>query len=162
MMTDGMRTKANRAWSPDARRLLRERAIARGEEWRRSPDRLAEGAEGVPVQDVPERLDLDQPRGLEEALEAIRAALESGRLLAWSATVRNEQGLPLSEAHVRALDGLMSFSDGPEDDLDALHRRGRSAARALAGNSLPVRHSSAITGGQSQEKHEHEKEELPR
>ena len=41
--------------------------------------------------------------------------MEGNTFLTWEAVIRDEQGLPLSERHEDALDGLLSVEDDPND-----------------------------------------------
>lgn len=53
---------------------------------------------GVPVSDFLAYVDLDQPGGVEEAVDELVSCLESGYYLQWDAVVREEQGLELGGA----------------------------------------------------------------
>ena len=51
----------------------------------------------------------------EEAVENFLYKMESGHFLAWEAVVAHEQGLPLTKKQQAAIDDLLDFSDGKEE-----------------------------------------------
>jgi hypothetical protein len=68
----------------------------------------------VPTRDYFERLNLDDPGDLEEALDNFINDVCSDCFLQWEAVVRQEQGLPLTPRQKKALSDLINF--GEEDD----------------------------------------------
>jgi hypothetical protein len=83
--------------------------------WRDRPIDWQQAVRGVPVEDYLDAYELSSPAGRHDAVEDVVYLLESGRWLTWEAVVREEQGLPLGEAHELALDELLDFSDDEED-----------------------------------------------
>jgi hypothetical protein len=82
--------------------------------------------QGVPIgEPIDAELDLCDPELLEEVLSYFVGDLENGTTLAWEAVIRDEQELPLSKAHKRALDELIDFSDGTEEDILYIDERAR-------------------------------------
>jgi hypothetical protein len=92
------------------------RRLAGGDEWRAERIDWREALRGVPVDDVLDGIDLGTAEHLREAIEGISLDLENGRSLAWEAVLREEQQSLLSDAHVRKLDDLVSFSEDPDDE----------------------------------------------
>ncbi len=79
-------------------------------------EEFSDRGEGPPEDDVLEGLDLDEQGDLMEAVHILEDMLERGTFLQWEAVVREERGLPLSEAQEHALEGLVDFSDDDEDE----------------------------------------------
>ena len=57
----------------------------------------------------------DPSEDLDEVVEDFLFCMEGNTFLTWEAVIRDEQGLPLSERHEDALDGLLSVEDDPDD-----------------------------------------------
>lgn len=71
--------------------------------------------EGVPTFEYAiEDMDLSDTGQLEEALNNLHFYLEEGSFVTWEAVIRQEQDLPLGEAHKNALKSLIGFDD---DDI---------------------------------------------
>src|SRR5208283_5042237 len=75
----------------------------------------------IPTYDFLEDTRLDNPRGLQEAVENFIHKMEKADFLAWEAVVANEQGLPLTEKQQDELDGLLDFSDEEEEEERVLY-----------------------------------------
>jgi hypothetical protein len=71
----------------------------------------------IPTNDFFDGLQVDDPWGLQEAVENFIYRLEEGRFLTWEAVVCQEQGLPLTARQEEALDGLLSFNDEDDDQI---------------------------------------------
>jgi hypothetical protein len=69
----------------------------------------------IPVYDMFEFYDLDDNGDLESCLEEFLRSIESGYYVQWDAVIREEKGLPLTDAQDDALSELISFVD---DDYD--------------------------------------------
>jgi hypothetical protein len=69
----------------------------------------------VPMLDHLETYDLDDPGSLEGLIEDLIHVLERREFQLWEAVVREEQGLPLTEAQRAMLGRLLSFSDDPRE-----------------------------------------------
>jgi hypothetical protein len=69
----------------------------------------------IPTYDFFEGQPLDDPWGLQEAVENFVVKLERGDFLIWEAVLCQEQGLPLTAQQEEMLDGLLNFG-GPDDD----------------------------------------------
>lgn len=69
----------------------------------------------IPEEDVLDGLNLSSWVDRHEAVSILESMLESGDFLQWEAVVREERGLPLSDAQEDALDGLMDFTDDDDD-----------------------------------------------
>ena len=83
--------------------------------------------EDVPVDDVLEEFDLDDPGQLEEALDSFCWFVENGHFLTWEALIREEQDLPLSDAQHSMLAQLINFGDDEDDDILYINEMGRPA-----------------------------------
>jgi len=70
---------------------------------------------GVPVEDYLDGHDLGSAAGRVEAVESFTRLLELRRWHAWEAVIRDEQGLPLCEAHELLLDELVGFSEDEDE-----------------------------------------------
>ncbi len=71
----------------------------------------------VPNYDHLERIDLDDPGALGRALKDLIHNIERGYFLQWEAVVRQERGLPLTQAQEEALGNLIDFGDEPDDRI---------------------------------------------
>jgi hypothetical protein len=58
---------------------------------------------------------LNEPSGVEEAVEDFIHKMEKDDFLAWEAVMAEEQGLPLTKKQEAALGELMDFSDGEDN-----------------------------------------------
>jgi len=65
----------------------------------------------VPTYDFIKDYRLDEPWGVQEAVEDFIHKMEKGDFLAWEAVMADEQGLPLTEKQEAALGELLDFSD---------------------------------------------------
>jgi hypothetical protein len=74
-------------------------------------------ATDVPICDYFEYLDLNDPGDLDEGLGRLIYGLETGYFLTWEAVVRQEQGLPLTREHKKALSQLINFGDQDDDRI---------------------------------------------
>ena len=74
-----------------------------------------EFAPDIPTYDFIKDYRLDEPWGVEEAVESFIYKMEKDGFLAWEAVVAEEQGLPLTEKQQAALGELLDFSDGGDD-----------------------------------------------
>jgi hypothetical protein len=71
----------------------------------------------IPTRDFFEEGPLEDIGNLEEAVEHYVWMLEQGDFLTWEAVVREEQGLPLTAPHKKALGRLISFGDPGDEDI---------------------------------------------
>jgi len=69
----------------------------------------------IPVYDMFKYFDIDDTGRLEHCFEEFLELIESGYYLTWDAVIREELGLPLTDAQEKALSNLVSFD---EDDFD--------------------------------------------
>jgi hypothetical protein len=74
----------------------------------------------VPTHDFLEDTDLEDPWGLQQAVESFLWWLEEGHFLTWEAVVCHEQGLPLTAEQEEALGGLISFGDEEDDQIHCI------------------------------------------
>lgn len=77
----------------------------------------AEAIANVPVEDWLEGFELKDRSNLACVVESFTFHLEGKNYLAWEAVIRDEQGLPLSEAQESVLNELVSFEDDEEEDI---------------------------------------------
>jgi hypothetical protein len=73
-------------------------------------------AKSIPTEDYLSGCNLDEPWGLEEALDGLICDIERGYFLQWEAVVRNEKGLPLDDKQAAILEELIDFTDDASDD----------------------------------------------
>jgi hypothetical protein len=71
----------------------------------------------IPVNDVFENLNLDEPGDLEEALDNFIFELKNGYFFMWEAVVCEEKGIKLSRKQKKLLDELLYFSDNDNDQI---------------------------------------------
>ncbi len=69
----------------------------------------------IPTYDFIKDYRLDEPWGVEEAVEDFIYKIEKDDFLAWEAVMAEEQGLPLTEKQQAAVDELLDFSDEGND-----------------------------------------------
>ncbi len=69
----------------------------------------------VPTYDFIKDYRLDDPSGVEEAVEDFISKMEKDDFLAWEAVMAEEQGLPLTDKQEVALGELLDFSDGGDN-----------------------------------------------
>ena len=69
----------------------------------------------IPTYDFIKDYRLDEPSGVEEAVEDFISKMEKDDFLAWEAVMVEEQGLPLTEKQEAALGELLDFSDGGDN-----------------------------------------------
>ncbi len=69
----------------------------------------------IPTYDFVKDCGLDEPSGVEEAVENFIYKMKKHDFLAWEAVMANEQGLPLTKKQQAALDELLDFGDGEEE-----------------------------------------------
>lgn len=68
-------------------------------------------SQSIPTEDYLSGCNLNEPWGLEEALDGLIYDMEHGYFLEWQAVVQNERGLPLTDKQKAALDELIDFND---------------------------------------------------
>ena len=73
-------------------------------------------AKSILTEDYLSGCNLNEPWGLEEALDGFIYDIEHGYFLQWEAVVRNEKGLPLNDKQEATLDELIDFTDDVSDD----------------------------------------------
>jgi hypothetical protein len=71
--------------------------------------------EDIPTYDFIKDYRLDDPSGVEEAVEDFIYKMKKDDFLAWEAVMAEEQGLPLTEKQEVALGELLDFSDGGDN-----------------------------------------------
>jgi len=71
----------------------------------------------MPTHDFLAEGPLDDPWNLQEAVEHFVSWVEEGQFLTWEAVVCEEQGLPLTAGHKKALRRLLSFHDAEDDAI---------------------------------------------
>ena len=103
--------------SDDAGRIMRqlERAIGPDFDFAVGDD-FPGGEEEAPEEDVLDGLDLSSWPHRHEAVSILESMLEGRDFLRWESVVREERGLPLTEAQESAIEELMSFSDDDDDE----------------------------------------------
>jgi hypothetical protein len=69
----------------------------------------------VPTYDFVKDYRLDDPSGVEEAVEDFISKMDKDDFLAWEAVMAEEQGVPLTEEQEAALGELLDFSDGGDN-----------------------------------------------
>ncbi len=69
----------------------------------------------IPIYDFIKDYRLDDPSGVEEAVEDFISKMEKDDFLAWEAVMAEEQGLPLTKKQEAALGELLDFSDGGDN-----------------------------------------------
>ena len=69
----------------------------------------------IPTYDFIKDYRLDDPSGVEEAVEDFISKMDKDDFLAWEAVMAEEQGLPLTEKQEAALGELLDFSDGGDN-----------------------------------------------
>ena len=72
-------------------------------------------ASDIPTYDFLNDNRLDEPWGVEQAVEDFIYKMEKDDFLAWEAVMAEEQGLPLTQKQEAALGELLDFSDGGND-----------------------------------------------
>lgn len=93
-----------------ARKRRRKRA-------KRSAQNQATLDPDVPTYEYLERMDLDDPRYVDEALSNLVDDIKLGHFLQWEAVMRQEQGLRLTRKHKEALSDLLWFGDEADDRI---------------------------------------------
>ena len=73
-------------------------------DWKRATRR-------VPVANLLEDCNLDDPINLSSVADGFQSMLQNGTYLVWEAVIRDEQGLPLSHAQKKLIDGLICLGD---------------------------------------------------
>ncbi len=77
-----------------------------------------EACDGVPTAEpLDEGKDLSDHGDLEDVVESLKHLIGESRYFIWEVVIREEQGLPLSEAHEEELDQLINFGDDDEEDI---------------------------------------------
>jgi hypothetical protein len=71
----------------------------------------------IPTHDFLAEGPLEDPWNLQEAVEHFVSWVEEGQFLTWEAVVCEEQGLPLTAGHKKALRRLLSFHDAEDDAI---------------------------------------------
>src|SRR4051794_36396166 len=71
----------------------------------------------IPTHDFLEQGPLDDFCNLQEAVENFVSWVEEGQFLTWEAVVCEEQGLPMTAGHKKALRSLLSFNDEEDDEI---------------------------------------------
>jgi hypothetical protein len=74
-----------------------------------------EFAPDVPTYDFIKDYRLDDPSGVEEAVEDFISKMDKDDFLAWEAVMAEEQGLPLTKKQEVALGELLNFGDGGDN-----------------------------------------------
>ena len=73
-------------------------------------------SQSIPTEDYLSCCNLNEPWGLEEALDGFIYDIEHGYFLQWEAVVQNERGLPLNDEQKDVLDELIDFNDDNSDN----------------------------------------------
>ena len=73
-------------------------------------------SQSIPTEDYLSCCNLNEPWGIEEALDGFIYDIEQGYFLEWQAVVQQERGLPLTDEQKAALDELMDFNDDIDDN----------------------------------------------
>jgi hypothetical protein len=104
--------------SDDAGRIMRQLERAVGTDFDLAVgDDFPGGEEETPEEDVLDGLDLSSWADRHEAVGILASMLERREFLRWEAVVREERGLPLSDAQATALGELMDFTDDHDSPI---------------------------------------------